>query len=171
MVSNLLDLSRIEGGALRPDRDWHDMGELVEDVARQMRRRAGTRRIEVTVPESLPVAFIDYVEISQVLVNLVGNAIGYSADGSRIVVGVGRHRDFLEVFVQDEGIGIAPEHLPHVFDTFYRVRNHGPVAGSGIGLAICKGLVEAHGGQIWAESTVGVGTTIRFTLPLGGPER
>ena len=171
MVSNLLDLSRIEGGALHPDRDWHDLGELVDDVARQMRRRAGKRRIDVITPESLPVAVIDYVEVSQVLVNLVGNAINYSADGSRIVVGVDQHPESLEVFVHDEGMGIAPEHLPHVFDTFYRVRNHGPVAGSGIGLAISKGLVEAHGGRIWVESTVGVGTTIRFTLPLAGPDQ
>jgi two-component system sensor histidine kinase KdpD len=168
MVSNLLDLSRIEGGALRPDRDWHDLRELIGDVARQMRRRAGARRIEVIVPELLPVASLDYVEIAQVLINLIGNAIIYSDDGSRIVIGVEDRQEELAVFVQDEGVGIAPEHLPHVFESFYRAHGRGPVAGSGIGLAICKGLVEAHGGRIWAESAIGKGTTMWFTLPLEG---
>lgn len=169
MVANLLDLSRIEGGALRPDRDWHDLGELISDVARQARRRAGERTIALEVPDDLPIVFIDYVEIAQVLVNLIGNAINYSADGTIITVGVVTEPDVLEVSVRDQGIGIPSNRLPKVFTAFYRAHDGGPVAGSGLGLAICKGLVEAHGGRIWAESVEGEGTTMTFTLPLGGP--
>jgi two-component system sensor histidine kinase KdpD len=167
MVSNLLDLSRIEGGALRPDRDWHDLHELVFDVVRQARGRAGSRTIEVELPDDLPVVFIDYVEIAQVLVNLVGNAINYSPDGSAIAIRAAVAGDAVELSVEDQGIGIPAAELPHIFTTFYRADTHGPVAGSGIGLAICKGLVEAHGGKLWAESVEGKGTIMRFTLPLG----
>ena len=73
------------------------------------------------------------------------------------------------VSVQDQGIGIPATRIPHIFTSFYRAHEHGPVAGSGIGLAICKGLVEAHGGRIWAQSEEGTGTTMLFTLPLGEP--
>ncbi len=169
MVANLLDLSRIEGGALRPDRDWHDILELITDVVRQVRRRAGTRTIEVAAPDDLPVVAIDYVEIAQVLVNLLGNAIKYSGEGTTITVRVARQADALAVAVDDHGIGIPALRIPHIFTTFYRAHEHGPVAGSGIGLAICKGLVEAHGGRIWAESVESQGTTVTFTLPLDGP--
>ena len=169
MVGNLLDLSRIEGGALRPDRDWQDIGELIDDVVRQVRRRAGDRTIEVAVPDDLPVVFMDYVEIAQVLINLLGNAVNYSADGSTISVVAMTRPDAVTVSVRDRGTGIPATRLPHIFTTFYRAHEHGPVGGSGIGLAICKGLVEAHGGRIWAESVEGEGTTMTFTLPLDGP--
>ena len=131
----------------------------------------GHRTIVTAIPEDLPLVYIDYIEISQVLVNLVGNAMTYAPAGTTITIGAVVRDDAVEVSVRDEGIGIGPADLPHIFDTFYRARQHGPVAGSGIGLAICKGLVEAHGGRIWAESTVGEGTTMRFTLPLGGPDQ
>ena len=167
MVSNLLDLSRIEGGALRPDRDWQDLGELIGDVVRQTRRRAGARKIEIDVPDSLPVVFIDYVEISQVLVNLISNAINYSADGTGIMVRADLADADVVVSVEDHGIGIPVARRAHIFESFYRANTHGPVAGSGIGLAICKGIVEAHGGRIWAESEEEEGTTMRFTIPLG----
>ena len=169
MVSNLLDLSRIEGGALKPDRDWQDMGELIHDVVRRVSRQAGKRTIELDVPGDLPVVFMDYVEIAQVLVNLVSNAINYSPDGSTITISAAVEVDDLAVHVLDRGRGIPAASLPHVFTTFYRVHEHGPVAGSGIGLSICKGLVEAHGGRIRAESRVGEGTTMTFTLPLRVP--
>lgn len=169
MVSNLLDLSRIEGGALKPDRDWHDIAELIHDVVRRIARQAGERTIEVDVADDLPVVFMDYIEIAQVLVNLVGNAINYSPNGSVITITAETAGNDLVVRVRDRGSGIPSASLPHIFTTFYRVREHGPVAGSGIGLSICKGLVEAHGGRIWAESRVGEGTTMSFTLPLRTP--
>jgi two-component system sensor histidine kinase KdpD len=170
MVSNLLDLSRIEGGALRPDHGWNDVGELVHDVERQVRQRLGNRRLTVTVPDDMPLVSFDYVEMAQVLLNLVGNAIKYSDDGTAIAVSVDVRDDELEITVRDEGMGIPAAELPFVFDPFVRGREQAPATGSGIGLAICKGLVEAHGGRIRVASEPGVGTTISFTLPRKDPE-
>ncbi len=169
MVSNLLDLSRIEGGALRPDRGWNDVGELVHDVERQVRPRLGERRLTVTLPDEMPLVSFDYVEIGQVLLNLVGNAIKYSDPGTAIAILIDVREEEVEFVVRDEGMGILPAELPFVFDPFVRGHDQAPATGSGIGLAICKGLVEAHGGRIWAESEPGVGTIMRFTLPRKDP--
>jgi len=168
MVSNLLDLSRIEGGALHPQREWQDVIDLVGDAIRQARRHAARRMIVLETPDDLPLALLDYVQISQVLANLLGNAIKYSADGSTITVSVAVVGEELQIDVADEGMGIPADRLPHIFESFYRVHQQGPVAGSGIGLAICHGLVAAHGGTISARSQVGIGTTINVRLPLAG---
>lgn len=167
MVSNLLDLSRIEGGALRPNVDWHDIGELLEDVRLRMARQTADHVFRIEVEPDLPVVLLDYVEIAQVVINLAGNAVKYSPPHTAITVNAWRDREDVRISVRDQGMGIPPERLSHIFETFYRAHEQGPVSGSGIGLAICKGLVEAHGGHIWAESRLGEGTTVTFSLPLG----
>jgi two-component system sensor histidine kinase KdpD len=172
MVSNLLDLSRIEGGALRPDKEWYDVAELVADVADRMDAIAAAHVLTTRVEPDLPLAYFDYVEIAQVLVNLVQNAVKYTPPGTRITVAARRAGDAIEFAVSDTGPGISPQKLPRLFEKFYRADESGRVQGTGIGLAICKGLVEAHGGRIWVESRVGEGTTFRFTIPIdrgGGP--
>jgi two-component system sensor histidine kinase KdpD len=100
----------------------------------------------------LPVIFLDYVEVAQVLINLISNAIHYSPDGSMIAISANVCGDGMVVSVHDQGVGIPVSRLPHIFETFYRAHDHGPVTGSGIGLSICKGVIEAHGGHIWGES-------------------
>ncbi|MGB3327790.1 MAG: ATP-binding protein [Thermomicrobiales bacterium] len=176
MVSNLLDLSRIEGGALRPDLAWQDVPAFMEDVRDRVHSVIGLGHHGLTIdldpgpdPVFPPVRF-DYVEIMQVMINLIGNAAKYSPDGAPIAVRAAIAGDALRVAVTDAGVGIPPDRLPHIFETFYRVHDQGPVSGSGIGLAICKGIVEAHGGSIVAHSEVGRGTTVAVTLPLD-PER
>jgi two-component system sensor histidine kinase KdpD len=166
MVSNLLDLSRIEGGALRPDKDWQDVHELVRDVLNRTARQTEGHQVSVQIEEDLPVIFLDYVEIAQVLINLIGNAAKYSPPGSSIEIAASRKDDTIRFSVTDNGPGIPPSRLPHIFETFYRAQDTGTVSGSGIGLAICRGLVEAHGGSIRAWSEPGVGTTITFDLPI-----
>ena len=166
MVSNLLDLSRIEGGALLPDRDWQDIHELLQDVVNRTARQTINHRVHLKIEDELPVVYIDYVEISQVLINLVGNAAKYSPAGASITITAQQNHDQLRISVTDTGNGIPPGRLPYIFDTFYRAHEGGTVSGSGIGLAICRGLVEAHGGRIWAYSAVDVGTTITFEVPL-----
>jgi two-component system sensor histidine kinase KdpD len=165
MVSNLLDLSRIEGGALRPDKDWHDIGELLADTQVRLLRQTEDHPLTIEAEPGLPVVSFDYVEIAQVVLNLIGNAAKYSPAGAPILVTARSAGNEIQISVQDRGMGIPPERLPHIFETFYRAHERGPVAGSGIGLAICKGLVEAHGGRIWAQSRVGEGTTVTFSLP------
>lgn len=170
MVSNLLDLSRIEGGALRPDRDWHDLGELIRDTVARLASQTAEHPVKVDVPDDLPLVFLDYVEIGQVLVNLIGNAAKYTPAGTPITISARRLGDSVEVRVADCGPGIPAARLPRIFERFYRAHGGGAVSGTGIGLAICKGLIEAHGGTIRAESRAGEGTTMIVTLPLGAPD-
>lgn len=164
-VGNLLDLSRIEGGALRPDRDWYDVTELVLDVASRLSSIAGEHRIEVDLEPDLPLACIDYVQIAQVLMNLGENAIKYTPPGTEVTLSARHHDGMLHIAVHDAGPGIPAGELERLFEKFYRARHAGHVSGVGIGLTISKGLVEAHGGRIWAESREGSGTTFHLTLP------
>ena len=166
MVSNLLDLSRIEGGALRPQMDWYDVDELIADVRSRMAARAAGHPLTVTVEPDLPPLRFDYVEIAQVLVNLIENAVKYTPAGTPIAVSARMVPGAVEIAVHDDGPGIPPESQRRLFEKFYRARSGTSAPGSGIGLSISKGLVEAHGGTISVESAPGAGTTFRFTLPL-----
>lgn len=168
VVSNLLDLSRLEGGALRPERDWYDLSDLLQHVLDQMERQTSGHRITLALPKDLPLVFLDYVQISQVMMNVIGNAVKYSEVGTAIDIAacVPDSHDTVEIRIVDRGTGISSTDLPHIFDTFYRGTSTGSVSGSGLGLAICKGLVEAHGGAIRAESALGQGTTMTISLPL-----
>jgi two-component system sensor histidine kinase KdpD len=169
MVSNLLDLSRIEGGALRPQKDWYDIDELIVDVRARLAPRMKSHPLTVTVEPDLPLLRFDYIQIAQVLVNLIENAVTYTTDGTPVAVLARQVPGAVEISVHDDGPGIPPEHQLRLFDKFYRAHVATAAPGSGIGLAISKGLVEAHGGRIWVESEQGHGTTFRFTLPLPPP--
>jgi two-component system sensor histidine kinase KdpD len=127
--------------------------------------------LTIAVEPNLPLLRFDYVQIAQVLVNLIENAVKYTPEGTPIAVAARQVPEAIEVSVHDDGLGIPPEHQLRLFDTFYRANAATAVPGSGIGLAISKGLVEAHGGRIWVESEPGNGTTFRFTLPLPPPSR
>jgi two-component system, OmpR family, sensor histidine kinase KdpD len=166
MVSNLLDLSRIEGGALRPQKDWYDVDELIVDVRARLAPRTRSHPLTITVEPNLPLLRFDYVHIAQVLVNLIENAVKHTPDGTAIVVSAHQVPGAIEIAVHDDGPSIPPEHQLRLFDKFYRAHSAMTVPGAGIGLAISKGLIEAHGGFIWVESEPGSGTTFRFTLPL-----
>ncbi|HEY7030539.1 MAG TPA: ATP-binding protein [Thermomicrobiales bacterium] len=173
MVGNLLDLSRIEGGVLKPDKEWYDVAELVEDAAGRLASRASQRGHVLTteVEPALPLAHFDYVEIAQVVMNLAENALQYTPPGTAVTIAARRVPGAVEMAVCDNGAGIPPKDVPHLFEKFYRADGTGRVPGTGIGLAIARGLVEAHGGRIWVESLVGEGTTFRFTLPVAETDR
>jgi len=123
------------------------------------------------VPDGLAPVWADRERLHQVLFNLIGNAVRFSPGGGVVTVSARRRGSRCEVRVADTGPGIPAEHLPHVFERFYRVdpaRSRGD-GGTGIGLAIARSVVEAHGGRIWAESQVGEGSVFAFDLPLAGP--
>jgi two-component system sensor histidine kinase KdpD len=124
----------------------------------------------IDVPDGLPPVEFDYVEIDQVISNLVENAVKYTPAGSEIRVSVRTAEHGVTVEVADSGPGIPPAALPQLFDAFYRVPGSSPAKGSGLGLAVAKGLVEAHGGRIWAENREGGGARFAFTLPLEEPD-
>lgn len=170
MVGNLLDLSRIEGGALRPDKDWYDVAELIVDVAARLTSLTIQHELRTDVEPSLPLAHFDYVEIAQVLMNLGGNAVKYTPPGTEITLSARCISDAIEFAVRDTGSGIPSSKIPLLFERFYRADPAGQASGAGIGLTICKGLVGAHGGRIWVESRMGAGTAFHFTIPLNDAE-
>jgi two-component system sensor histidine kinase KdpD len=160
-VANLLSLSRIEAGALRPDRQDVAMDELVNDTVRRLGRLVAERRVRIELPP-LPAVKGDYTQLSQVLSNLLENAARHAPPNSTIRIG-GRDRgEAVEVWVDDEGKGVLPLDRERIFKPFRRGEGS---ASSGIGLAICKAIVEAHGGQICVEGSPGGGARFRFSLP------
>jgi two-component system sensor histidine kinase KdpD len=164
LVGNLLDLSRIEGGALRSEKAWSDAAELIGDVAVRLAQLAGGHPVATEVEPDLPKVCFDPVQIAQVLMNLGENAITYTPTGTRVTLAARAVPGAIEFAVRDAGPGIPAERQPHLFEKFYRIDAVGP--GIGLGLVICKGLVEAHAGRIWVESEEGAGATFRFTIPL-----
>ncbi len=168
LVGNLLDLSRIEAGSLRPEKGWYDLGSLIQEVAGRLRHLAAAHRLSLNVPDDLPPVDFDYVEIDQALSNLIENAVKHTPPGTEVVVSVRVSGQAAEVDVADHGPGIPAAALPHLFDAFFRSPSEGvSPKGSGLGLAVARGLIEAHGGRIWAENRPGGGARFVFTLPLG----
>ena len=169
IVDNLLDLSRMKDGRLRLDKRPTDVGQLAREVMENMEVQPTQHYFVHDFPSDPLVATVDPKHIEQVLRNLLSNAIKYSPEGGTITVqGRGDKRQLL-VRVSDQGIGIPAADLERIFERFYRVENEitQSVTGAGLGLAVCRGIVEAHGGRIWAESTIGVGSNFYFTLPIG----
>jgi two-component system OmpR family sensor kinase/two-component system sensor histidine kinase BaeS len=168
VVARLLDdlrtLSMADAGVLPLYREPTDVAALVDDVVSAFAPRAASSGAHLTtVVAPLPDLDVDPVRIRQVLENLLANALRYTPAGGTVQIGVTADGQTVTFSVADSGPGIAPDELPYVFDRFAKSKDSG---GSGLGLAIARRLVEAHGGQIAADSRPGQGTTLRFTLPL-----
>ncbi len=166
LVGNLLDMSRIEAGALKPQRQWNVLAEILESALARLRRQAGAYRLEVDIPDELPLVPVDTLLMQQVFTNLLSNSFKYAPPQTAIRVHAWAQTDErLAVQVSNQGPPVPEEHLEHIFDKFYRVTAADRVTGTGLGLSICKGIIEAHGGQIWAENRPD-GLAFNFTLPL-----
>ena len=126
--------------------------------------------VKVEIPDNLPAIYLDFILMEQVLINIIDNAVKYSALGTPVEVRVTPQATAIEIEVADRGVGIPQADLARVFDKFFRIEQTGKPHGTGLGLSICKGIVEAHGGRIWAENRPGGGTLIKLALPLGKPE-
>jgi two-component system sensor histidine kinase KdpD len=166
LLKSLLDITRLQSGSLHVNRDWESIEEVVGSVLRRIEARAGGRHLLTSVPSELPLLHVDAILVEQVLLNLLDNAIKHSGSEDPIEVEVAvRGVDSVVVSVIDHGTGIDSSELTRIFDKFYR---GAPSAGGGLGLGltIAKGIVNAHGGRIWANPTVGGGLTIQFTLPI-----
>lgn len=167
LVENLLDMSRIEGGALRPEKDWYPIDELLRDVLDRLHSSLRQRRVSLDVPYNLPPVPLDYLMIDQVLTNLLENALRYTPAGSPLEIAVRANTSEILVSIADRGPGIPLDDLERIFDKFYRVLDRSrDAAGSGLGLSVCRGLIEAHGGRIWVKNRSGGGALFCFTLPL-----
>jgi two-component system sensor histidine kinase KdpD len=164
LVHNLLDMSRIEAGALDPRLVESSVAEVTGPPARRARAASG-QRVEVDVPEELPPILADPVRLDQVLTNLLDNARSYAA-GSPVQVVARQAGDTVELRVVDHGPGIPVPERERVFDQFYRVESGRRPEGTGMGLAICRGIVLAHGGTLRVETTPGGGASFVLTLPV-----
>jgi two-component system sensor histidine kinase KdpD len=165
LVGNLLDMSRIESGALKPKLEWNILSEIVGSVLARMRHSIDGHKLEIDVPESLPFVPVDYVQMEQVFTNLVSNSLKYAPSNTLIRIQANIEADAIHIQVSNQGPHVPPEHLERIFDKFYRITAADRVTGTGLGLSICKGIIEAHGGRIWAEN-VPDGLAFNFTLPL-----
>jgi two-component system, OmpR family, sensor histidine kinase KdpD len=169
LVGKLLDMSRIEAGALHLAREVNDVQDVVGTTLVNLERQMETRPIEVRIPEALPLVPMDFVLISRVLHNLIENADKYAPEGTPIEIEACLNGVWLEISVTDSGPGVPDKDLVRIFDKFYRSSRTGTTVGTGLGLAISKGIVEAHGGRIWAENRERGG--LRVTAALPQPER
>jgi len=163
LVGNLLDMSRLEAGALQPRIEWVSIADVVADVLDRMEPVVREHPVNVEIADEIPESPMDFVMISQVLTNLLDNAARYSPEGARIVISANVSREQLRVSVFNEGSSVPPDELDRVFEKFHRVST--APGGTGLGLAIVRGIVEAHHGQIWAENVGRSGVAFRFTLP------
>ncbi len=165
LVRNLLDMTRLEAGALKVQKELQPLEEIVGAALNRMEHRLSDRPVHATIPQDLPLVAFDSALIEQVLINLLENADKYTPPASPIDVTARAGSNEVEVEVADRGPGIAPRDAERVFDKFYRVRE-GEGGGAGLGLTICRGIVSAHGGRIWVEPRSGGGASFRFVLPL-----
>jgi signal transduction histidine kinase len=173
LVEQLLDLSKLESGDVPLRRERVSLAPLVSQVMSEIEVASADRDVNVSsdLPDDLPPVEADSERVHQVIFNLVDNAVRFTPEGGEVRIEAHRHNGSIEVRVADTGVGIPPEALPRLFERFYRVdpaRARGD-GGTGIGLAIARSVVEAHGGTIRAESEPGLGSTFTFDLPIGLP--
>jgi two-component system sensor histidine kinase KdpD len=166
LVGNLLDMTRLESGAMRFKKEASDIQDVVGSALEELGSRIGKRPIQIEIPPDLPLIQLDFVLIERVLVNVIDNAMKYSPSEMPIEIKAQIAGAFLEIEVADRGTGIPPEDLTRIFDKFYRVQRPGNVSGTGLGLSISKGIVQAQGGFISAENRQGGGTIITISIPL-----
>ena len=167
IVGNLLDVTRLESGQVRPRLDWHDVRDLVQTTVRELRRELERHPVKLELPAAPLLARLDFSLVQQALANLLLNAVSHTPAGTPIEIRAAQEDDALTLSVGDRGPGIAVELLPHIFDKFTR-GSGAPVGGSGLGLAIVKGFAEAHGGTVTVENRAGGAL---FTLRLPQPEK
>jgi signal transduction histidine kinase len=165
LIDNLLDSSRLESGSLGMTREPTKVASLFRDTVSRARSMYPDLELKTDIDDTLPIVELDATRISQVLDNLISNAEKYAPD-STITIRATTEDDHLQVEVADGGPGIAPEHKAHLFERFYRVPDKSSTRGTGLGLYICRKIIEAHDGEIGVDSEVGKGTRFHFHIPL-----
>jgi two-component system sensor histidine kinase KdpD len=164
IVGNLLDVTRLESGQIRPRLDWHDARDLVHTTLQELKRELAAHPVTTQLPTGPLLARLDFSLMQHALANLVLNAATHTPPGTPIEVTAQLADGGLMLLVKDRGPGIPPEVLPRIFDKFFRAMG-APAGGSGLGLTIVRGLVEAHGGSISAENRPGGGLVFTLSLP------
>jgi two-component system sensor histidine kinase KdpD len=166
LVANLLDMTRLQAGAVKAGHQLCDVQDIIGVVLTELADKLKNNQVTVELADALPLVPMDYVLMTRVFINLIDNAQKYSVPGAPIDISATSNKSRLEVEVADRGIGIPPAELTRVFEKFYRLRRSDGVGGTGLGLSICRGIVELHGGQIWADNRPGGGTVMTVSLPV-----
>jgi two-component system sensor histidine kinase KdpD len=167
LVSNLLDMTRVESGGLKVKREWMPLEEIIGAVLARLESKLEGRDIATDFPDDLPLISVDPILFEQVFVNLFDNAAKYTPDGSAVEVRARAESGAVVIEVIDHGPGLPEGTEQRVFEKFYR-GPHARAGGAGLGLAICRGIVEAHGGTLAAENRPEGGATFRIRLPILG---
>jgi two-component system sensor histidine kinase KdpD len=166
LIANVLQMTRLEYGALAPRRDWVALGEIAGSALGRLRERLAAHPVALELPPDLPLLRVDATLVEQVLANLLENAARYTPPGTPVTLRAQPRDGEVLVSVEDAGPGLPPGDAEALFAKFQRGAAEGAVGGVGLGLAICRAIVRLHGGRIWAERLPGRGTAFRFTLPM-----
>ena len=169
LVNNLLDMARLQSGAVKLNRQWQPLEEVVGSALKSVRSSLVEHRASVELPEDLPLLELDAVLIERVFCNLLDNAAKYTPNGSSIAIGAAASGASVEVWVADNGPGLPAGKEEMIFKKFERGQKESATSGVGLGLAICRAIIEAHGGRIRAENRRDGGARFVFTLPRGNP--
>ena len=168
-VAKVLEMTRLETGALKLERDWESIGDLAGAVLRRLGDRLAGRRVVLDLPQDLPLVRVDATLVEHVLANLLENVARHTPPDTLVQLRAKRSANEVIVSVEDHGPGLQPSDLERVFAKFERVGAEGAARGVGLGLAICRAVVRLHGGRIWADPIPGGGLAFRFSLPLETP--
>jgi len=168
LITNVLDMTRLESGEVSLNKQWIPLEEVVGSVLTRFQDRLEGHPVQVNLASELPLVPMDGVLIEQVLANLLDNAIKYTPPGTPIEISGSAGPDAVIVTVADEGPGLPPGDEERVFEKFYRARRERTQTGMGLGLPICRAIIVAHGGRIWAENRPPGGAVFRFELPITG---
>jgi two-component system sensor histidine kinase KdpD len=169
LANNLLDMARLQAGAVALNRQWQPLEEVVGGALAGLATRLANHPVTVRLPRDLPLVEIDSLLIERVFANLLENAVKYTPEGTAIEISAATGRNDLVVTVSDRGHGIPEGEEKRIFEKFHRVASEGNQGGAGLGLAICRSIVEAHGGRIWADNLPSGGAAFHFSLPLTEP--
>jgi two-component system sensor histidine kinase KdpD len=166
LANNLLDMARLEAGAVILNRQWQPLEEVVGAALAGLSSRLVNHPVSVHLPQELPLVEIDSLLIERVFANLLENAVKYTPPGTGIEIYATSGQHELVVTVADHGHGIPAGEEQRIFEKFHRVAREGNQGGAGIGLTICRSIVEAHNGRIWADNVPTGGAAFHFALPL-----
>lgn len=169
LINNILDMARLDAGALDLNREWHPIEEIIGTVLNLLEKKLAGRQVRVTLPPGLPLLYVDSVMIEQVLINLLENAVRYTPAGSDLEIGAEISKRAVKISVADRGPGIPKGKEEKLFEKFYQTRHEAAQSGVGLGLAICRAIVEIHGGRIFASNRGSGGAEFTFVLPQDQP--
>ena len=169
LANNLLDMARLEAGSVVLNRQWQPLEEVVGGALAGLNSRMVNHPVNVKLPHDLPLVEIDSMMIERVFANLLENAVKYTPPGTPVEISAVADQNELVVTISDQGHGIPAGEEERIFEKFHRVASEGNQGGAGLGLTICRAIVEAHGGRMWAHNLPSGGAAFHFALPLTEP--